>query len=388
MQIIHVPSALPASVTTTIFLAGPTPRKSTVQSWRPEAIAHLRRLGYTGAVLVPEPQDGEWPEDYEDQLQWELSMRRAADMVVFWVPRELETMPAFTTNVEFGADFETGKALYGRPDAAPKNRYLDHLWESTFGVAPYSDLGDLLGAAVERLQIDGAPSRRGGERQVPLFVWRTASFQRWHTALAAAGNRLDAFRLLLSFPAHPAGGAPFIWIAHATVWIAAEARHKGNEIVVARPDLSIVVPIHRPGTPEARTVLVSEFRTPVRNAAGMVFEPPGGSSKRAKDERLIAIDELHEETGILLADPGRLVALPSRQIAATLASHHAHVFALELSDEEMRRVETHAAQGTVLGVDAEERTTVIISRVATLGDQPLDWASMGMVLAAEKILAG
>ena len=37
--------------------------------------------------------------------------------------------------------------------------------------------------------------RRGGERGVPLHVWRTATFQAWYAAARAAGHRLDGARL-------------------------------------------------------------------------------------------------------------------------------------------------------------------------------------------------
>lgn len=37
-----------------IYLAGPSPRSNTVKSWRPEAIALLKKLGFTYDVIVPE----------------------------------------------------------------------------------------------------------------------------------------------------------------------------------------------------------------------------------------------------------------------------------------------------------------------------------------------
>lgn len=118
---LHLPS---------IFLAGPTPRSRDVQSWRPEAIEFLDRLGYKGQVLVPEHKvKGMEKVDYTDQVEWEHYGLENATKIVFWIPRDLKTMPALTTNVEFGRYVTSGRALYGRPDNAEKCRYLDWLYK-------------------------------------------------------------------------------------------------------------------------------------------------------------------------------------------------------------------------------------------------------------------
>lgn len=112
-----------------IFLAGPTPRASDVPSWRPSAIQTLRNLGFDGLVFVPEAEGGGWHGIYEQQVEWEWSALGLANKVVFWVPRELNSMPAFTTNVEFGfmvARYPE-RVILGCPDGAPKVRYLKML---------------------------------------------------------------------------------------------------------------------------------------------------------------------------------------------------------------------------------------------------------------------
>jgi hypothetical protein len=46
---------------------------------------------------------------------------------LFWIPRDLRTLPGFTTNVEFGLDVTTGRAVLGCPPDCPnpeRNRYL------------------------------------------------------------------------------------------------------------------------------------------------------------------------------------------------------------------------------------------------------------------------
>jgi len=127
-----------------IFLAGPTPRRKDVKSWRPEAIQILTELGYEGAILVPERADRNNKIDYICQVGWEDYGLTAANLIVFWVPRDLETMPAFTTNVEAGRFFSSDRSLYGRPDDAPGNRYLDWLYGKERKKEPYNDLREML----------------------------------------------------------------------------------------------------------------------------------------------------------------------------------------------------------------------------------------------------
>ncbi|MEV7442989.1 nucleoside 2-deoxyribosyltransferase domain-containing protein [Streptomyces sp. NPDC091204] len=114
-----------------VFLAGPTPDKSApVPSWRPTA-AEALAAQWTGAqpltVLSPESRHGQRADRYETQVDWETDARAAASAILFWIPRDLRTMPAMTTNVEFGLDVSTGRAVLGCPPDCPnpeRNRYL------------------------------------------------------------------------------------------------------------------------------------------------------------------------------------------------------------------------------------------------------------------------
>ena len=126
-----------------IFLAGPTPRSQEVPSWRPQALDLLEKMNFGGTVLVPERR-GDRNYDFRSQVEWEWEGLEGCDKIVFWVPRELKTMPAFTTNVEFGSYVRSGRALYGRPDGCPKNDYLDWLYEKVTKEKPYNDLHQLL----------------------------------------------------------------------------------------------------------------------------------------------------------------------------------------------------------------------------------------------------
>lgn len=107
-----------------IFLAGPTPRDPETPSWRPGFISILQRLEPSVTIYVPEQTA--WKDNYDAQVQWEWDALEASTVVLFWIPRDLKTMPAFTTNVEFGMLITTQRALaIGWPIDAPKNKYLE-----------------------------------------------------------------------------------------------------------------------------------------------------------------------------------------------------------------------------------------------------------------------
>jgi hypothetical protein len=127
-----------------IFLAGPTPRSSSVKSWRPEAISILESLDFSGVVYVPEHKNPVPNYDYLKQVEWEYACLEQAGVVVFWVPRKLPDMPAFTTNVEFGRYVGSGRVFYGRPDWAEKKGYLDWLYRKVTGKEPITELTTLL----------------------------------------------------------------------------------------------------------------------------------------------------------------------------------------------------------------------------------------------------
>ena len=136
-----------------IFLAGPTPRSLDVPSWRPEAIKILSDLGFNGMVYVPEKEVEDREFDLDEQVWWEREALHNADVIVFWVPRVISDMPAFTTNIEFGYWLakEPTKVLYGRPDKAEKIKYLDWLYETETTKKPINNLKELLQSAIDMI---------------------------------------------------------------------------------------------------------------------------------------------------------------------------------------------------------------------------------------------
>ena len=135
-----------------IFLAGPTPRKKEVSSWRPEALGILHELDFKGVVYVPERKLQYEKFDYLDQVEWERACLTWAGIIVFWVPRKLPDMPAFTTNVEFGRYVTSNRIVYGRPDWAEKKGYLDWLYKKETGKSHHNTLKQTLVEAMSLLK--------------------------------------------------------------------------------------------------------------------------------------------------------------------------------------------------------------------------------------------
>ncbi|MFD5342321.1 nucleoside 2-deoxyribosyltransferase domain-containing protein [Streptomyces anulatus] len=138
-----------------VFIAGPTPRAGgEVPSWRPAAIEELAAR-WTGdqplTVLTPESRGGVRAKHYDDQVGWETEARAAADAILFWIPRDLETLPGFTTNVEFGLDVSSGKTVLGAPADCPnpeRNRYLVYV-AKRHGAPVRGTLADTVAAALD-----------------------------------------------------------------------------------------------------------------------------------------------------------------------------------------------------------------------------------------------
>ena len=377
MKIIRPDDKIPTSYDKTIFLAGPTPRSATVESWRPQVCEELKKRGYTGVVFVPEREN--WKGNYIDQIKWEDECLNLADCILFWVPRTID-MPAFTTNVEYGEWFKSGKIVLGFPEDAEKMRYLETKAKENF-VPVSSTVRETVRNALSMVK-DGA-RRKDGERCIPLHIWNTKSFQDWYGSVKKAGNRLDGAKVLWSFRVGKDMSIVFSWIVHADVYVTKEKRNKTNEFVFSRPDISTVCAYY-PNEILTKTeiLLIKEFRTPCSNDLGMVLEIPGGSSKDSTEGNIsVAVHELKEEVGLDI-EKKRFTAHQSRQIASTLSAHKAHLFSVELTDEEIKKVRKDV--GKVRGVEEDtEKTYIELKTLQELiNEETLDWSMLGMVLQA------
>lgn len=115
-----------------VFLAGPTPRDSDIPSWRPDMVSAFKELGFNGTILVPEAESGpSGSYAFGPQIKWEHEAMEAADIVLFYIPREVNTMPGFTTNIELGywLGKDKEKIRLGIPPNAQKCKYIRHIAE-------------------------------------------------------------------------------------------------------------------------------------------------------------------------------------------------------------------------------------------------------------------
>lgn len=389
MRIVYAKQVMPASGVSSVFLAGPTPRMSEGEapepSWRAEAIQIFEEMGYEGDLFIPEPDPSQgWDADYYSQIDWECEFRRKADIILFWVPRELTKMPAFTTNIEFGEDLGGGNVFYGRPEESPKNRYLDARYEKDTFRRPHNDLRTLIKDVVETIG-DGA-LRKNGERSVPLWIWNTDSFQSWYVAHQVQGNRLDDFRVREYLRRGPHPDQVFGWLAWVDIWIASENRNKSNESVMARTDTAMVVPFLT-DTEDMDVLMTNEFRSAVSNDVGKVVEPPAGSSDFSTDPLIVGVEEMREETGFDI-DPARLHYVGTNQSSATMLTHRTHVYTFLLTPEESREARRRAESSEVFGVNPEhesgERITTSIVSLDEIVDSGVDWAVIGAVMMSHK----
>jgi len=383
MIILQAPNdSAPESFSKSIFLAGPTPRDSNTADWRPDAIQALEDVGYDGVVFNPNP--GTKP-DYDDQIAWEQSMMNMADVILFWVPREMKKMPALTTNFEFGEWFRSGKVVLGYPEYADKMEYLHHMADEN-GIPVAFTLENTVDNALELIG-KGAP-RTGGERNIPIEIWEKPAFQEWLQAQKSAGNRLDGAEVVWQFRVGPNKDRLFLWAIHVDVYIGSEDRHKTNEIVIMRPHISAIVAYCWPSIRLAsipgdiEIAIVKEFRSPASVGDCFIREVPGGSSiKPGVDPRENASHEFEEETGVSISTD-RLEFQGIRQLAGTLSAHHAHVYSVALSIPEMKTLKKEI--GKMHGVvEDTEQTYVEVYTVAELLNNPLtDWSTLGMIFAS------
>lgn len=249
-----------------IFLAGPTPRpdQRTVASWRPRALRELARQGFDGTVIVPEPAPGEaWPR-YREQVLWEHRNLAAADCVLFWVPRDMDTLPAMTTNIEYGMYMHSGKTVLGAPRGAPHLRYM-RTTADLLGILRATSLRETVALAIAHA--DSVHDADGRIVARPL-AWR-GDYVR--VELTRYRNRLGEIRRYETVRRNTFGDIVSVFALTDT-----------NEVV-----------------------LVKSFRVP--HNAWVVEKPAGLADRTAELPAELAARELAEETGYGGGTPMELV---------------------------------------------------------------------------------
>lgn len=126
-----------------IFLAGPT-YSDGHPGWRANAIAHLKHRCFDGVVYSPEP----FAADKNSQYEWETEALVNATCIAFWIPRDLDVLPGFTTNIEFGHWMRSGKCVLGYPENAPKMDYIAW-WARKLEIPVRYDLAETLDLAMK-----------------------------------------------------------------------------------------------------------------------------------------------------------------------------------------------------------------------------------------------
>jgi 8-oxo-dGTP pyrophosphatase MutT (NUDIX family) len=393
MIVVYTGESPPDIYSKSLFLCGPSLRpgqEDEMVSWRKEALEYLENKDFDGVIFCPETRNGKFDKDfsYDNQIEWEHKHLNVADCILFWVPRDLSIdskgnikLGAFTTNVEFGAWSSSGKIVFGCPSDVEKrkNKYLK--FYADYYKVPGSDtLKETLDAALEML--DEGAERSEGERYVPLFIWKTPSFQSWYLSQKRAGNILNKAELLYTFrPGYKK--FVFMWILKVNVHIESEDRDKDNEFVLSRTDISSVCLYHEKGKSifDTEVVIVKEFRSPANTEDGFIRELPGGSSiKQGVEPEETAAEEVHEETGFYLS-PDRLRACGARQLMGTLSAHKSYLFAAEINEEEIEWFRSQ--DGIVHGnIEDSERTFIEVHSIQDLlSNQLLDWSTLGMILS-------
>lgn len=237
MRIIFARQPFPKHCRKTIFLAGPSPRgdketgKPNVPSWRPAALNILQTKGYDGDVYVPEPGNGRWSaDDYDEQFAWENEGLHRADQIVFWVPRDMATLPGFTTNHEHGQWFRSGKTVLGAPSFkdTPKICYLMRKG-GLVGQPQAEKLDEVIALALKN--IGNGAFRSGGETCIPLHIWRTSTFQHWYHVLLACEGRLDRATVEWSSGSQKNEEPHAKWVLEADVRMSSGAEFERRKIV-------------------------------------------------------------------------------------------------------------------------------------------------------------
>ncbi|MFF4322750.1 nucleoside 2-deoxyribosyltransferase domain-containing protein [Streptomyces sp. NPDC001568] len=216
VRVVHVGQEPPESWAAAVYLCGPTPADPAEPSWRPDAVAALRSV-WSGAgrlvVFLPEPPAGGGYPAYPDQVAWEEDAMRRSDVILFWIPRDMTRLPGLVSNIKWGTWCDSGRAVLGAPPEAERMDYLLHFAEA-LGVPVERTLAGAAGAALRA--VGPGAVRTGGERSVPLTVWRTAPFRSWYAERGEAGHRLLDVRVeWYAPPADPEGAAG--WLLTATV---------------------------------------------------------------------------------------------------------------------------------------------------------------------------
>lgn len=387
MNIVFAGEEFPNTVVKSIFLAGPSPREASVEDWRNNFVKIIEEKGFDGTLYIPIPknrfykdysEDKEWT--YDSQIEWECKARNRADALLFWIPRSNKNkMPGLTTNIEFGEDLFKSNLFYGRPNDAESCRYLD---KRMVMLKP-----DYVSVSDENILVDNVLNylsegsyREGVEVEVPLYIWESSNFKSWYSSLRMGGNKLLSFTLKDTLMVGRNKDYLFYFNAHVSVWVEKEQRYKANENIFSRSNISSILSwYYDKDKDEKYVVLVKEFRSPVNNNEGFVFELPGGSSFDDISYQENAQTEYFEEVGLFIEDASRFNLVSTRQLAGTFGTHLSHLYSVELNKDEFEKIIEISKEEKPLGAHNSEITYVIVLKENEIYNVPVDYSTIGMI---------
>lgn len=79
--------------------------------------------------------------EYKTQIEWEYDGLTTANIILFWIPRDLQTLPGFTTNIEWGywCRRKPSKLVLGFPPNAYKMKYIEY-WAKDLKIPIFHNL--------------------------------------------------------------------------------------------------------------------------------------------------------------------------------------------------------------------------------------------------------
>jgi hypothetical protein len=370
---------LPDSWLACVWLGDSTPAAlgSAASSWQAEVIKLLKqRWSENGRLVVllqvPGPSSADGEGGNEGWAAWYERAVDIADAAAYWWPDGADLRLMSTT---LSAWHDTRRVIYGvSPGPMQASQVLSY--SDRHSVSTVTSVVDMVNTILEK--IGSGAYRRGGERDVPLSIWKTHSFQRWYKAQTAADNELMGARLVWTFNIGDNAPFPLYWALHIRMNVTSEGRIKTNEVVISRPDISVMT-LYQPGrrVDDTNIVLIREFRSPASTPDGLVHELPGGSGPEASQLDQV-VRETEEEVGLAI-DKRRVRAYGSRQLAATVSAHQAYLFAAKITDEELSLLRSMQSIPHGKAGDTERTWTEIRTFREIRQSQFVDWATIGMI---------
>jgi 8-oxo-dGTP pyrophosphatase MutT (NUDIX family) len=270
----------------------------------------------------------------------------------------------------------SGRIVLGLPAVAGEGADELRRWAATRHVPVAATLTATVDHALDLLP--PASRRVGGERDVPLSVWNTSSFQGWYSSQRGARNALLGVSRVWTFRVGAGRRRVVVWALEPRIRVAAEGRVMSSEVVFGRNDASALLLYRRADrAADTEVVLVRDFRPAARTPDAYVWELPSGSGD-GEPPAIVARREFEEETGLEI-ELGRLRYHGAHQVWATGAAHVVHMYSVEATAAEIDYMRSQ--RGVAHGIHEEEEFTYpeVVTWGDILGSPCVDWATRGMV---------